>query len=183
MKSAILNLPLRSSDAPVSMFHTDYIIREYLFFIWIDHLKVDISLSIDILFMSVRQVYPEFRLVFFDALKFTETEMVWWWHPVCFHYFAKVQCFVVMLHTNKLNVESLLIQRMYYSYLYDQKWRSILRASDRTGTSICHAVSVNDLSVTDCVTSPLPMDFFSATKQLINFSRPSLFSSTIRGQP
>ncbi len=166
MKSAILNLPLRSSDAPVSMFHTDYIIREYLFFIWIDHLKVDISLSIDILFMSVRQVYPEFRLVFF--LTRSSSQRLRWQkaHPVCFHYFAKVQCFVVMLHTNKLNVESLLIQRMCYSYLYDQKWRSILSASDRTGTSICHAVSVNDLSVTDCETSPLPMDFFL---QLITF--------------
>ncbi len=39
----------------------------------------------------------------------------------------------------QINVESLQIWNMYYSYLYDQK--SILRASDRIGTSICHAVS------------------------------------------
>ncbi len=28
---------------------------------------------------------------------------------------------------------------MYYSYLYDHKWQSILRASERTSASICHA--------------------------------------------
>ncbi len=30
---------------------------------------------------------------------------------------------------------------MYYSYLYEQKWQSILRASEHSGASNCPAVS------------------------------------------
>ncbi len=72
MKSATLdNRHLRGSDAPVCMFHTAYIIGEYCFPFELVHLKVDISLSIDTFFMSVNQVYTEFRSF---MLKFTKTE-------------------------------------------------------------------------------------------------------------
>ncbi len=50
-------------------------------------------------------------------------------HAVCFHYFTKAQCFVVIA----------LYRFERYSYLCDQKWRSILRASEHTGAFICPA--------------------------------------------
>ncbi len=42
----------------------------------------------------------------------------------------------------QINVESLQIWKMYYSHLYDQKFRIILGEHERTGASICPAVSV-----------------------------------------
>ncbi len=60
-------------------------------------------------------------------------------HHVCFCNFTKAR-FVVIVSA-QINVEYLQMLKMYYSYLCEQKWGSILGASDRTGTSICPAVS------------------------------------------
>ncbi len=43
--------------------------------------------------------------------------------------------------STQINVESLQIQKMSYSYLHEQQLWSILRASECTGISICPAVS------------------------------------------
>ncbi len=40
----------------------------------------------------------------------------------------------------QINVESLSIWKMYYSYQNEQTWQSILGVSERTGAFICPAV-------------------------------------------
>ncbi len=112
-------------DATVCKFHTDYIIWEFLFSIWIGSFESR-HFTLSIFLMSVRQRYTQSFV-----LKFTETA------EICF---ILQKCFVIV--SAQINVESLQIWKMYYSYLYDQKRRSILRANNHTDTSIYPAVSV-----------------------------------------
>ncbi len=122
MRSATLTCHLRSGDVPVYMFHLNYII-EYLFFIWIDsfesrHFPLD-----RYVFMSVRQVYWEFRAQVHrdrDGRK----------HILLFCY---CEC-------TQINAGSLQMKKKY-SYLYEQKLGILLKASVRTSTFICPAVS------------------------------------------
>ncbi len=48
-------------DAPVCMFHMDYIIWEYLFYIWVGLFESRHFTFYRYIFMSVRQVYMKFR--------------------------------------------------------------------------------------------------------------------------
>ncbi len=112
------------------MFHTDYIIWEYLFSIWIGSFESRyFTLYRYIFVMSVRQRYTEFHAQVHRPRRQKA-------HPVCFHYFTKAR----FVECTQINVESLQIWKMYYSYLYDQKWWSNLRASECTGASICPSV-------------------------------------------
>ncbi len=101
----------------------------FWFMVWFSfelvHLKVDISSSIDIFFYVCKaKVYTEFcaqvhrdrdgRMRILFAL----------------YYFTKA-CFFCYCECTQLKVESLQIWKMYYYYLYEQKLRSILRASGR----------------------------------------------------
>ncbi len=133
MKSATLTRHLHSSAAPVCMFHMDYTIWEYCFPFQLVNLKVDISLSID--YFNVYKA--SIHWVSFSSSQRPRRQKV---HPVCFHYFTKAQWFVVIVSA-QINAESLQIWKLYYSFLYDQKWGSILSASERTNASICPAVS------------------------------------------
>ncbi len=73
MKSVTLTRHLHSSDAPVCMFHTDYIIREYLFSIWIGSFETrHFALYRYVFFHIWKANIKEFRSF---MLKFTETEM------------------------------------------------------------------------------------------------------------
>ncbi len=64
------------------------------------HLKVDTSLSIDIYFMSVRQVYTEFCAQVHGDRDGRKP------HPECFHYFTKAQCFVVIVNKRRVFTDS-----------------------------------------------------------------------------
>ncbi len=61
MKSATLTRHLCCSNAPVCMFHTDYIIWKYLFSIWICSFESRHCALYRYVFLSVRQIYIEFR--------------------------------------------------------------------------------------------------------------------------
>ncbi len=135
MKSATLTRHLRSSGC--TSMHVSYgnIIWEYLFSIWTGLFESRHFALYRYIFMSVRQTYTEFRSF---ALKFTEIKMAE--SASCLlSLFYKSAMFCCYCECTQINVESLQIRKMYYSYLYDQKWQSILRASERTGASICHA--------------------------------------------
>ncbi len=132
MRLATLTCHLRSGDVPVCMFHFHYIISEYLFFIWIDsfesrHFPLD-----RYVFMSVRQVYWKFCAQVHrdrDGRK----------HILLFSLFYKSKMFCYCECT-QINAGSLQMKKKY-SYLYEQKLGIILKASVRTSTFICPAVS------------------------------------------
>ncbi len=135
MKSATLTRHLRSSGC--SCMHVSYGLHNLriCFPIELVHLKVDISLSIVYIFlMSIRQRYTRSF-----ALKFTETETAKSTSCLLSLFYKSVFC--CYCECTQINVESLQIRKMYYSYLYEQKWWRILRASECTGTSICAVVS------------------------------------------
>ncbi len=147
MKSATLTRHFCSSDLhlsdaffiqsvmlPVCMFHTDDIIWEYLYSIWIGSFE---SRHFTLYRLSVRQRYtPSF------ALKFPETKTA---ESTSFFlslfYKSTFYCYY---ECTQINVESLQIWKMYNSYLFDQKLQSILRAKERSGASICPAVSYSN---------------------------------------
>ncbi len=134
MKSATLTRHLRSSDASLCMFHTDYIIWEYLFSIWIGSFESTHFTFYRYVFISVRQVYTEF-LSFGSSSQRPRQQKA---RPFCFNFFTKAHCYC---EGTQINLESLQFRKMYYSYLCDNKWGSILRVSDLSGASICAAVS------------------------------------------
>ncbi len=78
-----------------------------------------------IFFTSVREVHTEFC---------SQVHRDWDGRKPVVSLFYKSTMFCCYYECTQINVESLQIWNMYYSYLDDQK-------SDRIGTSICHAVS------------------------------------------
>ncbi len=97
MKLETLTRHLRSSDAPVCMLRIIY--ENICFPFELVYLNVEISLSIDIFFMSVRQVYTEFCAQVHRPKRQKA-------HPDLFRYFTKAQCFVFILSAHKRRVYS-----------------------------------------------------------------------------
>ncbi len=116
MNSATLTHHLHGIDAPICMFHTDYIIWEYLYFIWISlfegrHFTLYIYIFID-LFKA--KIYMQFHVQVHrdrDGYK-----------RVLFALFYKSTKFRCHCECTQINVESLHIWNMYYFYLYEQKF-------------------------------------------------------------
>ncbi len=83
------------------------------------------KLFIHIFIMYVRQVFAEIQVAsFYVSMKKVDRDRLRRQRaqPVCFLYFTKAHCFVVIMIIHK-KVDPLQFQTMSYSYPYDQKWQ------------------------------------------------------------
>ncbi len=79
---------------------------------------------------------------------------------ILFAFIILQKCNILLLLWVRMNKHRVLqTRKTHYFYLYNQKWLSILRASEHTGASICSAVSTTvQLLHTDTWTPHIPLD-------------------------
>ncbi len=154
MKSATRTRHLRSSDAPVCMFHTDYIIWEYLFSIWIGSFKGrHFNLYWYIFHVCKASIHrnSKFRVQVHrgrDGRK----------HILLLYFKKHNVSLLFWVHTNKSRVftdwKDVLLLSVWpkmpeYFKSKSAHWRLHLSCSEHT-----------TVQLPDCVTLPFPMEYF-----------------------